>query len=285
MSLRSRFAPSPTGLLHIGNAYSALLCEAWAQQNDAELLLRIEDIDCTRCRTEFSAQMLDGLAWLGIAFDGDVVYQQKRLALYEQALQTLIGMEVVYPCFCTRSQIDATLIDEAMHHQRLDTNMLDNYPRKCANLSHDEQQQRMHIEPYAWRLDMSKVVAMLGDKMSWLGADGFEHSFMLSSIGDVIVGRKDIRFSYHLCVVVDDALQGITHVIRGMDLLTSTPVHRVLQVLLDYVSPQYIHHDLIQDELGQRLAKSKQSVTLKSLRDQGHSPEELRLSLMNTSRF
>jgi len=129
------------------------------------------------------------------------------------------------------------------------------------------------------------VVAMLGDKMSWLGADGFEHSFMLSSIGDVIVGRKDIRFSYHLCVVVDDALQGITHVIRGMDLLTSTPVHRVLQVLLDYVSPQYIHHDLIQDELGQRLAKSKQSVTLKSLRDQGHSPEELRLSLMNTSRF
>lgn len=283
MMLRTRFAPSPTGLLHIGNAYSALQCQAWAKQNNAALMLRIEDIDFTRCRPYFSAQIIDDLAWLGVQFDGDVVYQQQRLSLYEQALQTLIGMEVVYPCFCTRSQIDAALIDKSMHFQRLDINLFDNYPKKCALLSHAIQQQRMQIEPYVWRLDMSKVMAMLGEKMTWFGVDDAEHSFKLTSIGDVIVGRKDIRFSYHLSVVVDDALQGISHVIRGVDLLSSTPVHRVLQVLLGYDSPKYRHHTLIQDDHGQRLAKSKQSLTLKSLREQGVDAGALRVSLLDNS--
>ena len=275
---RTRFAPSPTGLLHLGNIYSALVCEHWAKEHDAQFLLRVEDIDFTRCKPKHTKQLLDDLAWLGISFD-DVSFQQQRLALYEKVLQQLIDMNVLYPCFCTRKEVDAALLAQK-EKGNVQQRGLDPYPGTCKQLNKQQQQQKMQKQAYAWRLDCEAVAQRIGRKHAWYDMQNHEHCFdVLEDIGDVIIGRKDIRFSYHLCVVVDDAKQGITHVIRGEDLRSSTPVHRMLQGLLNYESPQYLHHKLITNEQGKRLAKSKVSPALKSLRDSGMTAKEIRQSL------
>ncbi len=271
MAKRTRFAPSPTGLLHLGNAYSALCCEQWAKAQDAELLLRIEDIDHTRCRKEFADKMLQDLSWLGIPFDGEVVFQQQRLPLYARALQALEPF--LYPCFCTRSQIKQAMAGKP--HQ----DKLDGYPGTCKTLSMAARQAMMREQAFAWRLDMDKVALHLGEQGYWRDMQGEKHRFDMSAVGDVVIGRKDIRFSYHLCVVVDDAAQGITHVIRGQDLQDSTPVHRILQQLLGYSELLYMHHKLITDTQGMRMAKRKQSPSLASLREDGVSPEDVRRML------
>jgi len=264
--LRTRFAPSPTGLLHVGNAFSALKCEAWAKEHQAELILRIEDIDFTRCHHDLTRQLLDDLAWLGIAFDGEVTFQQQRSPLYEHALERLRQLGVIYPCFCTRKAIEG----------RLNPLLLDGYPKICRELSEGERERKMESYPFAWRLDSFKVAELLGKGLFWTDFEQHQHVVDILMLGDVIIGRKDIRYSYHLSVVVDDAEQKISHVIRGEDLLESTPVHRVLQQLLGYDSPLYFHHPLIQDRAGGKLSKTRRSVTLKSLRDAGMMPEAVR---------
>ncbi|MDQ6981047.1 MAG: tRNA glutamyl-Q(34) synthetase GluQRS [Ghiorsea sp.] len=275
---KTRFAPSPTGLLHLGNAYSALVCEQWAKKHDAALFLRVEDIDFTRCKPKFSKQMLDDLTWLGISFDV-VSFQQQRLVLYEQALQQLIDMDVLYPCFCTRKQVNATLASQKVNRHLKTEHCLEAYPGTCKHLATELRQQQMLNMPYAWRLDCQTVFERVGKLCAWQDVQGHKHLFNVLDIGDVIIGRKDIRFSYHLCVVVDDAEQGITHVIRGEDLRSSTPVHHVLQRLLGYKSPQYLHHVLITNNEGVRLAKSKGSPALQALRENGVTAEQVRQSL------
>jgi len=275
---RTRFAPSPTGLLHLGNAYSAFICEQWAKKHGAALFLRIEDIDFTRCKPEFSKQLREDLTWLGIDFD-TVSFQQQRLALYEQALQHLIDMGVLYPCFCTRKQVNEALKKQKVNNNLKTKHRLDAYPGTCKHLDTELRQQQMFNTPYAWRLDCQAVFERIGQVCAWQDNQGHKHVFDILDIGDVIIGRKDIRFSYHLCVVVDDAKQGITHVIRGEDLCSSTPVHRVLQHLLGYTSPQYLHHRLLMNDEGVRFAKSKGSPALKALRNDGMTAKQVRQSL------
>jgi len=275
---RTRFAPSPTGLLHLGNAYSALICEQWAKKHEAALFLRVEDIDFTRCKPERTETLLEDLTWLGIGFD-EISFQQHRLALYEQALQQLIDMHVLYPCFCTRKQVDTALHTQSEAQPNALRQRLDPYPGTCKQLSVQQRQKKMLKQAYAWRLDGTAVLETIGQHCVWHDTQGIAQSFNVLDIGDVIIGRKDIRFSYHLCVVVDDATQGISHVIRGEDLRSSTPIHRVLQRLLGYKSPQYLHHVLIMNNEGIRLAKSKGSPTLQALRDSGVTAEQVRQSL------
>ena len=267
--MKTRFAPSPTGLLHLGNLYSALQCQSWAKIHEAQLLLRIEDIDFTRCKPEFTSQMIEDLTWAGILFDGQIMYQSQRSALYQAALDELITMNVLYPCFCTRKQVSEHTINPK-------SSQLDTYPQTCLRLNEKEQAFRKQNEGFSWRLNSKRVQDILGDDLFWRDDKQTKHTFsVVDDIGDVIIGRKDIQYSYHLVVVVDDAAQAITHIIRGEDLRTSTPVHRVLQLLLGYDSPLYIHHKLIQDERGARLAKSKSSPSLKSLRDAGLSQQNI----------
>ena len=265
--LRTRFAPSPTGLLHLGNIYSALQCEAWAKEHKAELLLRIEDIDFTRCKPEFSKQIIDDLIWLGMSFDGEITYQSQRHHLYQDALDKLIAMDVLYPCFCTRKQIQGNIKSNNVLK-------LDNYPKTCLSLNDKQAEKRMQDEAFSWRLNSEKVECLLGKDLLWV--ENEQHLFDVRMVGDVIIGRKDIGFSYHLAVVVDDAAQGVTHVIRGEDLRASTPVHRILQQLLGYASPLYIHHDLRMETANEKLSKSNASRALQAFRKKGMSAREVR---------
>lgn len=262
--------------MHSGNAFSAIQCEQWAKANQAELLLRIEDIDFTRCRPELAVQMIDDLQWLGISFDGEIIYQQQRLHLYQHALETLIKKGVLYPCFCTRKEVQESLLNIATQQQEA----LDHYPGTCKKMSKKERALRMGQEPYSWRMDMQAVADRIQQPLCWVDMEGNKFDVDLSLVGDVIIGRKDIQYSYHLAVVVDDNAQRITHVIRGEDLRTSTDVHRILQYLLDYEPPIYQHHVLVKDTQGDRLAKTKQSLTLKAIRESGVTATEFRSKLI-----
>ncbi|HXH71232.1 MAG TPA: tRNA glutamyl-Q(34) synthetase GluQRS [Mariprofundaceae bacterium] len=281
--LRTRFAPSPTGLLHVGNAYSALHCQEWADRHGAELILRIEDIDHTRCRDEYVSALLEDLAWLGLTWPEPVLRQSRNLPAYRTTLERLHMLGVIYPCFCTRQSIAAEiermgLAPHAGEHGEL-------YPGTCRSLAPHERQTRMRDGLFAWRLDMAHAMSvaesMNGEPLLWRDGDGRHHPVQLAH--DTVVGRKDIGISYHLAVVVDDASQGVTHVIRGEDLRDSTPLHRLLQALLDLPSPVYIHHPLLLDIRGERLAKRNNSTTLASLREAGVSPSRLRRFLLEES--
>ena len=281
MKLRTRFAPSPTGLLHIGNAFSALTCQQWAGQHDAGLLLRIEDIDHTRCRDAYTPQLIDDLKWIGLKWQDDILKQSEHQPRYRKALEQLEAMEVIYPCFCTRKHIQEEI--ERMGIAPHAEDMADPYPGICRETDkHQRHQRRLH-EPFAWRLDCAKAMALAGESLTWGDEHGRHHPVHLSSLGDMVIGRKDIGISYHLAVVVDDAHQGITHVIRGEDLLTSTPIHRLLQALLGLPSPTYIHHPLLVDGDGNRLAKRNNATTLKALREAGVSATSLRGFLMDST--
>ncbi|ATX80504.1 glutamyl-Q tRNA(Asp) synthetase [Mariprofundus aestuarium] len=277
MLCRTRFAPSPTGLLHVGNAYSALLCEQWAKQHDAELLLRIEDIDHTRCKPQFIDSMIEDLQWLGLKWPEPVRVQSRHLDDYRAAIHRLRGLGVIYPCFCTRKSIQREMEHIALAPHAEDGSSL--YPGICRDLSSGEQARRMERYPFAWRLDIQKALLKTNSPLHWRDDDGGMHSADIDH--DVVIGRKDISFSYHLSVVVDDAIQGISHIIRGQDLEPSTGIHRLLQVLLGLPEPTYIHHKLLKTTEGERLAKRNSATTLSSLRQIGLCPEKLGAFLLN----
>jgi len=272
MQYHTRFAPSPTGLLHIGNAYSALKCQAWAKKHHAELLLRIEDIDHTRCRSEFADAIVEDLSWLGVSWQPPVRFQSRYLQDYQQAIHTLREMGLIYPCFCTRKQIQQEIMRMASAPHAEDVTAL--YPGICRDLSLSEQHGRMQLEPFAWRLNIDKSLALVGEDINWRDGSGYVHVANIDH--DIIIGRKDIDFSYHLAVVVDDALQNISHIIRGQDMEDSTGIHRLLQKLLGLPEPVYLHHPLLCDQGGKRLAKRNGATTLKGLRQMGVDAFKLR---------
>jgi glutamyl-Q tRNA(Asp) synthetase len=306
----SRFAPSPTGLLHLGHAWSAIAAHDRARQAGGRFLLRIEDIDGTRSREEYVGAIERDLAWLGLGWDGAVVRQSDRLGLYDAALDRLKALGLLYPCFCTRAEIAASL--SAPHGDEGPV-----YPGTCRHLAEEQRARRLAGEQHAWRLDMGRAIASLPSVTPDLfrGPTGSEtprpdmsraiaagapaepwipeqvrddeeggrgpapltwYDEIAGTViatpqiqGDVILARKDAPASYHLAVTVDDAAQGVTHVVRGRDLFGATHVHRLLQALLDLPTPIYRHHALIGNAEGKRLAKRDRAPTLADLRDAG----------------
>ncbi len=278
-----RFAPSPNGYLHLGHAYSALLNFDLARRAGGRLLLRIEDIDPARCRPEYEQAIYDDLAWLGIAWEAPVRRQSEHLADYRRALETLSALGLVYPSFESRAEI-AKLVAarEADGPWPRDPDGAPLYPCVAKQLSGDERARLMESgAPYALRLDMNAAIARAGD-LSWTEqgeAPGGETGVIAAHPqvwGDVILARKETPTSYHLSVVVDDALQGITDVVRGRDLFLATGVHRLLQRLLGLPEPAYRQHRLIRDAAGHKLAKSTASTGLRELRAAGMTPSDVR---------
>ena len=274
-----RFAPSPNGYLHLGHALAALTGFAMARALSGRFLLRIEDIDATRCRPEFEQAIYEDLAWLGIAWEEPVRRQSEHLASYRDALEKLA--DLVYPSFESRAEI-ARLVAErdAKGHWPRDPDGAPLYPGNAKRISAAERGARMADEPYALRLDMNAAVARTG-VLTWVEIDAAsqEHETVMAHPevwGDVVLARKEVPTSYHLSVVVDDALQGVTHVVRGQDLQTATSVHRVLQALLGLHAPVYHHHRLILDEDGRKLSKSTRATALRELRNQGLTPADIR---------
>lgn len=258
MTVITRFAPSPTGRLHLGHAVSAIRSHDFARERGGRFLLRIEDIDGTRSRPEFVAGILEDLAWLGLRWDA-LVFQSERLAIYEAALEGLKARGLVYPCFCTRAEIAASA-----SAPQGDAGPA--YPGICRGLSDADIAARTGA--CCWRLDMAKAAAEVGT-LSWHDAGaGWIVADALAQ-GDVVLGRKDAPASYHLAVTLDDAAQGVTDVVRGVDLFAATHVHRVLQALLGLAVPRYHHHALVVDAEGRRLAKRDGALSLAELREGG----------------
>lgn len=286
-----RFAPSPNGFLHLGHARSALLNFDLARQSGGRMLLRIEDIDTTRCRPEYEQAIYDDLAWLGIAWEQPVRRQSEHLPLYREAVERLTREGLIYPAFESRADIARMVAekDKSGPWPR-DPDGAPLYPGTGKHLTEAERAQRLRAgTPYALRLDMDAAVARAG-LLSWIeegaGPDGETGSVPAQpeQWGDVILARKDTPTSYHLSVVIDDALQGITHVVRGQDLFRATSVHRLLQQLLGLPQPVYRHHALVLDEAGQKLSKSTRSTALRELRAGGMAPDEVRRLVGITSR-
>lgn len=267
----TRFAPSPTGLLHLGHAYSALKAHAFARQHDGRFVLRIEDIDSGRCRPEYIEAIYRDLDWLGLAWEQPVRRQSEHLADYDAALDQLKQRGLVYPCFCTRRDIDAAT--SAPHGP--DGPL---YPGTCRNLDAEKRLNLMKTERYAWRLDVTKSCKTTG-ALDWQDADAGQVRADPQALGDVVIARKDLGTSYHLAVTVDDALQGISDIVRGEDLFAATHIHRLLQALLGLPTPHYHHHPLLLDATGARLSKRNSSQTIASLRDAGSSAAEIRQRL------
>ncbi|MET0248381.1 MAG: tRNA glutamyl-Q(34) synthetase GluQRS [Sphingobium sp.] len=274
-----RFAPSPTGRLHVGHGWSALMAMGAARAAGGLLRLRIEDIDAARSRREHVAGLLEDLAWLGIVWDGPVVFQSQRIAAYEEALARLRAMGLLYPCFCTRADIAASASAPHGPEGAL-------YPGTCRALPEAEREARMAAGvAHAWRIDMAAAAARTGP-LSWraapfagpaelVAATGADIAADPLAAGDVVLARKDAPASYHLSCTLDDAHMGISHVLRGADLFAATHVHRLLQALLDLPSPVYIHHPLLADAQGRRLAKRDGSLALSELRAAGIQPADL----------
>lgn len=271
--LVTRFAPSPTGLLHLGHAHSALLGWRRARAAGGRFLLRIEDIDRGRCREEFVDAIAEDLAWLGMDWEQPVRRQSAHLADYRSALDRLEHMGFVYPCFCTRAAIAAEVARAAAAPHGAESSL---YPGTCRRLDAAERAARMAAgESYALRLDIGAAVRRTG-ALSWEDEARGRVAAEPASHGDVVLARKDAPTSYHLAVTVDDALQGVTLVTRGADLFAATHVHRLLQALLDLPTPRYLHHPLLTDAGGRRYAKRDRPLTLRALREAGRSPAEVR---------
>ena len=254
----SRFAPSPTGKLHLGHAFSAIQAHDRARSDGGRFLLRIEDIDGTRSRPEHVAAIEADLAWLGLAWDGAVLFQSTRLDAYAAALDQLRGEGLLYPCFCTRAEIAASL--SAPHGPGAV------YPGTCRHMDDASRTARIAAgAQHAWRIDMAAAVARTGP-LDWHDERAGRVVARPETHGDVVLARKDAPASYHLAVTVDDAAQRVTHVVRGLDLFGATDVHRLLQALLDLPTPVYHHHALLHDADGVRLAKRTHAPTLERLR-------------------
>jgi glutamyl-Q tRNA(Asp) synthetase len=259
VNIVTRFAPSPTGRLHLGHAVSAIRSHDFARSRGGRFLLRIEDIDGTRSRVEFVEGILEDLAWLGLRWDS-VVFQSERLAIYDAALEELKARGLVYPCFCTRAEIAASA-------SAPQGEVGPAYRGTCRGLSAAEVRARAHLA-HCWRLDMAKALAITGP-LEWHDAIVGTVSADPLAQGDVVLARKDAPASYHLAVTVDDAAQGVTDVVRGVDLFAATDVHRVLQALLGLPVPTYHHHALVLDAAGRRLAKRDGALSLAEMRAVG----------------
>ena len=268
----TRFAPSPTGELHLGHAYSALLAHSAARAAGGQFRIRIDDIDGSRSREEYVAASLADLSWLGIGWDGAPVRQSQRLGAYQAALADLGAQGLVYPCFCTRADIAASLAAPHGPSGAL-------YPGTCRSLAPSERERRLDGEPHAWRLDMARAVALAGE-LDWEEQGRGMRRADPAAHGDVVLARKDAPASYHLASTLDDADMGVTHVIRGADLIASTDVHRLLQALLGLWVPVYRHHRLICGPDGKRLAKRDAAASLASLRDAGVDGRALAADLL-----
>ena len=272
----TRFAPSPTGYLHLGHAYSALAAWRWAQRSGGRLILRIEDIDEGRCRTRYIDAIYEDLAWLGIAWPSPVRRQSEHLEDYAAALARLDDMGVLYPCFCTRRDISDEIAGAGRApHFRDHGPDGPIYPGRCRRLRPDQRRHRIAAgAPHAWRLDVAAANALVGP-LTWRDRARGDHPARAEIFGDVVLARKDVATSYHLAVTVDDALQGVSVVVRGEDLLPATHIHRLLQALLGLPAPEWLHHRLVTDASGRRLAKRDRSNTIRALRAAGLSPGEV----------
>jgi glutamyl-Q tRNA(Asp) synthetase len=270
----TRFAPSPTGHLHLGHAYSALFAFQKAQQAGGKFLLRIEDIDPVRCKDDFIDDLKEDLHWLGLTWEELVRRQSEHLADYQQALAILREQGLIYPCFCTRRDVEAEAAASVnAPHQGPDGLV---YPGTCRNLSAQERKNKMAVAPrHVWRLDVKKACAQAGS-LTWRDQAKGLITARPEDFGDVVLARKDVPASYHLSVTVDDSLQGVTLVTRGEDLFRATDIHRLLQKLLNYKTPDYHHHKLLLNESGKRYAKRDSAQTLRSLRAEGKSPEDIK---------
>ena len=269
----TRFAPSPTGRLHLGHAHAALFAEQAARRTGGRFLLRIEDIDPGRCRPEFEAAICEDLVWLGLDWEQPVRRQSDHMADYAAALDRLAGRDLLYPCFCTRRDI----LDEiARAGQAPHTPDGVRYPGTCKRLTTPERQHRKDAGlAYALRLDMDAAVAEAG-RLIWHDGVAGDVTAEPELFGDVVLARKEIPTSYHLAVTVDDHLQSVTLVTRGEDLFAATHVHRLLQALLGYAVPAWHHHGLLRDESGRRVAKRDNPLTLRDLQLAGRTPAEVR---------
>lgn len=267
----TRFAPSPTGYLHIGHAFSALSA-FHARGRGGSFLLRIEDIDPGRCRDEFGDAILEDLAWLGLSWETPVRRQSEHLDDYRKALRKLEIRGLVYPCFCTRADIKAE-IEQSGHAPHGPEGPV--YPGTCRKLSDEKREDRMEAgEAHVMRIAMSDAAAIAGP-LSWRDSELGLVKIRPERFGDVVLARKDVPTSYHLSVAVDDHLQGVTLVTRGADLAPVTDIHRLLQGLLGYETPRYSHHRIIRDVSGRRLAKRDRDMTIRSLREAGYTPKEV----------
>lgn len=273
IAMVTRFAPSPTGHLHLGHAYAALFAYELAMDNGGRFLLRYEDIDTTRVRDQYYLAIEQDLAWIGIHWDGTPIRQKDRLDVYAASLEKLKALNVVYPCFCTRREIQREIDNMAHAPHGPDGETM--YPGTCRALGLAEREDRIaRGEAHCWRLDAHCAEALTGPLMF---EDKIKGSIQVDAhlLGDVVLARKDIATSYHLAVVTDDYFQHVTDVTRGEDLLPSTHVHRLLQSMLGMPAPVYHHHRLIVDDSGQRLAKRDESLSLAALRGQGKRSEDV----------
>lgn len=270
--VRTRFAPSPNGYLHAGHALSAVLNRDFTMKYGGQFLLRIEDIDASRSRPEYIQMIIDDMRWLDIQWDGDIVFQSARIDSYRHAFDQLRAMELIYPCFCSRSDISKAIAKRPVKHGPDGPH----YPGTCRDIG----QNLAHVDiskPHSWRLDIAKAMAHVSaaHPITWFDC---EHGTQIADpamFGDIVIWRKDAPASYHLAASCDDAADGITHIIRGMDLFEYTAVHRLLQQLLDLPVPQYWHHPLLCDEAGEKLSKSRDSQSLFTLRNAGIAPNKV----------
>jgi glutamyl-Q tRNA(Asp) synthetase len=277
-----RFAPSPNGLLHLGHAYSALLNFTIARRRGGRFLLRIEDIDRDRCRPEFETAIKEDLAWLGLEWEEPVRRQSQHFADYSAALAKLAARGLIYPCFCTRGDIARAVAARKEGSRDPDGGPL--YPGTCKHLSALERVARIAArQSAAFRLDIEAALAQTGTRFGWReygeGNSLCEVTAEPSLWGDPIVARRDFPTSYHIAVVVDDAEQGVTDVVRGRDLFDATSLQRLLQVLLDLPAPNYRHHRLLLGENGQKLSKSTHARSIRSMREAGVSAVAIRRQL------
>lgn len=280
MSIVTRFAPSPTGHLHLGHAYSALTGWRRARAAGGRFLLRIEDIDPTRCRPEFALAIEDDLAWLGLDWDGPVRVQSAHLADYRAVLDALEARGLVYPCFCTRAAIQREIAASAAAPHAPDGSPV--YPGTCRDMRETERQARLMAgEPFALRLNVAHAVTQVLRPLCYEEEGEGMVVCTPERFGDVVLGRKDVPASYHLCVTHDDAMQGVTLVTRGLDLKPATALHRLLQALMGWPAPRYAHHPLVVDAHGRRLAKRDRAQTLSALRERGVPPDALRQLAMS----
>jgi glutamyl-Q tRNA(Asp) synthetase len=270
-SVITRFAPSPTGRLHLGHAFSAIRAHDFARAAGGRFLLRIEDIDPGRSREGFVAGIVEDLRWLGLAWDGETVCQSTRFARYGEALDVLDGQGLIYPCFCTRADIAAAATAPHGPEGAI-------YPGTCRRIAAPERLRRMATEPHCWRLDMLGAINRAGP-LAWHDETAGLVTAVPEEQGDVVLARKDAPVSYHLAVTVDDAAQGVSDVVRGVDLFVATHVHRLLQALLGLPTPRYHHHPLLTDAEGHRLAKRTGAPTLADLRAAGADPAALVVDL------
>lgn len=267
----TRFAPSPTGRLHVGHAWSALKAHGAARLKGGRFRLRVEDIDGTRSRPEHVAGIVEDLEWLGLDWDGEIMFQSQRLDRYEAALERLKAMGLAYPCFCTRAEIAAEIAASGSAPHGVDGFL---YPGLCRDISEGERAERLERQPHAWRLDMARAADIAGP-LFWQDVAAGRIAADPRAAGDVVLARKDAPTSYHLAATLDDADMGITLVLRGSDLFGATHVHRLLQALLGLPTPLYHHHPLLLGPDGKRLAKRDGAIALADLRACGADPARL----------